>query len=269
MPKFFGLDGEMSTADLETGGRLIQIGVASHTSSDGTITQVPDFFSSLINPGYFEWDDRAAAVHGHTREDILNAPSAEEVDRALLSWLADRGVTAKHRDSIPVGFNVGAFDMPHVRCVLPLSAAVFSRRTLDLNALCFTLEGLEYQGTAPKWKGWKKMASTYAERSLMPFLQGGNLAAHDAGYDALLHLYAWRFLKAAALGEPLVIPQIPAKQNEANRLAGMLLATVGTARAIELTGYTKETLRGWANGGRVTELNAAEVISSALATLDN
>ncbi len=265
MPKFFGLDGEMSSADFETGGRLIQIGVASHTLPDGSETVVPDYFASLINPGEFEWNERAAAVHGFTIEDILAAPLAADVDEALVTWLAARGVTAKHRESIPVGFNVGAFDMPHVRLVLPRTWAVFSRRTLDLNALCFTLEGLAYQGTAPKWGSWKRMASTYAERILEPFLADGSLAAHDAGYDSLLHLYAWRFLRAAAQGVPLEIPQTPIVGNEANKLAGTLLANVGTERAVALTGYTKETLRGWANGGRVTDAGATKTLKVAIA----
>jgi hypothetical protein len=155
-----------------------------------------------------------------------------------------------------------------VRLVLPRTAALFSRRTVDLNALCFTLEGLPYEGTAPGWSGWKRMASTYAERVIAGLPAGPDgFAAHDAGYDALLHLFAWRFLRAAAHGTPVTMPQTPVGGKDVKRATGALLAAVGTDRAAALTGYAGPTLHGWANGGRVTDPNVLRILTDVLAEL--
>jgi len=266
MTVFFGLDGEMSAASYQEGGRLIQIGLAAHTNPDGTINPTPDTFSHLINPGVNHWEPRAEAVHGFTRLDIAHATPAAQVDDLAVTWLLDHGADLRHRHAISIGYNVGAFDLPHVALVLPKTAALFSRRSIDLNAICFTLEGLEYEGTSPKWSGWKRLASLYAERTINDTATQLGTVAHDAGYDALLHLHAWRFLQAAVQGRPLQLPQEPVQHHPAHKLIGTLLAAVGIVRATELTGYTPETLKGWSNGGRITDPDAETTLRAALET---
>jgi hypothetical protein len=198
MTTFFGLDGEMSAAELHAGGRLIQIGAAAHTYPDGvTLTEEPDAFSMLLNPGSMSWDPESAAVHGFTREEIEAAAPAADVDDALYSWLVARGANPKRRENtIAVGFNVGSFDLPHLAVVLPKTYSLFSRRSLDLNSICFTLDGKPIDGTPGTWQQWKEAAKTHAIVTLAGL--GYQEAEHDAGYDALLHLYVWRFLKDAA-----------------------------------------------------------------------
>lgn len=263
----FGLDGEMSAADLAAGGRLIQIGLAAHLGPDGTPDPAPAVFSSLVNPGPdLAWDDRAAAVHGYALADVHAAPPAADVDAAACSWLAAHALAGERR-GIAVGFNVGAFDLPHLAAVLPRTARLFSRRTIDLNALCFTLDGLPYGGaSAPSWSGWKRMATTYAEREIAASAAHAQ-SAHDAGYDALLHLHAWRFLRAAAHGTPLPIRQEPVTgySRDVQAALGALLAAIGLPAAVTATGYPPATLKGWANGGRVTDPAALDRVRAALA----
>lgn len=260
----FGLDGEMSAANFEDGGRLIQIGLAAHATPDGSIHDTPPTFSSLINPGTHHWDPRAAAVHGYSPEEVAAAPPAAHVDEQTVAWLQSHGV-ARDRSAVPVGFNVGAFDLPHVAAVLPRTARLLARRTVDLNAICFTLAGMPYQGTPATWSGWKRMASTYAERTIAATTSRSE-TAHDAGYDALLHLHAWRFLRAATHGAPLPIPQDPVTgyARDVKTAANRLLQTVGLPDACAITGYSPPQLKGWAAGGRTTDPRALQALTAAL-----
>lgn len=263
--RHFGLDGEMSAASLADGGRLIQIGFAAHESPGGAETSSPATFSMLINPGAHHWDARAAAVHGFSPEEVASAPTAPDVDEACVQWLAAQGIT-RERSAIAIGFNVGAFDVPHLAAVLPRTALLFARRTIDLNALCFTLAGKEHDGNTPTWSGWKRMASTYAER-VIAASGASDEVAHDAGYDALLHLHAWRFLRAAAHGAPLLMPQESADSysSQVQRATGALLAQVGMAEAVRRTGYSAEQLKAWANRGRITDAQVLPILRAVLA----
>ena len=117
------------------------------------------------------------------------------VDDRLHAWCLERGASEKKRVLVPVGWNVGAFDLPFVRDTLPRTYGLLSRRTVDLNAVCFTLAGaLTVEGGHPKWTGFKRMARTHAEETLQEL--GMPPGWHDAGYDALASILAWRYLRS-------------------------------------------------------------------------
>lgn len=273
MTTFFGLDGEMSTADLEHGGRLIQIGVTAHTNPDGTETAGSEAFSMLLNPGEHAWDLVAEGVHGHNQSDVSNAAPAAEVDQLLKDWLIANGAHPRRRENtIAIGFNVGGFDMPHVAAVLPLSYALFCRRTVDLNAICFTLDGANYfnDGTPRSWKGWKKLAKTYAERTIATLEADSPSAAaqaHDAGYDALLHLHVWRFLRAATHGAPFALPENEVPPVDSETHARALIKALGLDEATKTTGIPHEFLAQWSSGGRATNANHLAALDRAYRAL--
>lgn len=266
--KYFGLDGEMTTADIETGGRLIQIGVAADTDLEGKPLEGSVAYSALINPGgEYDWSERAEAVHGFTREQVAKARSAAEVDAELEQWLLANGANPEYRgDIIPVGLNVGSFDMPHVKLVLPKTFARFSRRTVDLNALCYALEGKRYMNNVDpyEYKAWKSNAKAYAERTIAKLTEGSEVkAAHDAGYDALLHLHMWRFLRAAIQGEPLAVPQNKVAQPASQIMARDIMNSLGVEKASELSGVPIDFIKGWAEGGRALNLTYLEQLTVA------
>jgi hypothetical protein len=106
---------------------------------------------------------------------------------------------------VAVGWNVGAFDMPFVRDALPMTCPLFSRRTADLNAVCFTLGGaLHLGGSTPKWSTWKRLAKEAAQSSLLA--AGVATDWHDAGYDAVASLAAWNWLRDRIAGLPMPAP---------------------------------------------------------------
>jgi len=178
---FLGLDGEMSSSELSEGGKLIQIGVSTAEGINRSYT---------MNPGECQWSERAFEVHGITLESLQSAPLPDEVDSQVYDWLIAIGADTNNRGkTIPVGFNVGAFDMPFVKDSLPKTYSLFSRRTVDLNALCFALDYKEENGMPVKAETWKKKAKDYAIEKI------GMENQHDAGWDSLMHIYCFEYLR--------------------------------------------------------------------------
>jgi hypothetical protein len=188
-----GLDGEMSSAELAEGGKLIQVGCAVWTGEPGGNI---DTYTSLIRWDEMQWSPRAAQVHGITREEVQNARNRQVVDDEFHAWLTQHGAIQGRRILIPIGLNVAAFDMPFFRDALPKSTALFARRAVDLNALCFTYAGWDPnpRTTGPRdFSGWKKSMKAAANKELLA--RGTPTAEHDAGYDAAQALLGWWWLR--------------------------------------------------------------------------
>lgn len=185
-----GLDGEMTCSDLARGGRLIQIGVAVGLEREQR-------FTSFVGWPENEYvtDPKAMRVHGISDKAIATASPAPEVDGRLRAFLLANGADPRKKTIEPVGWNVVGFDMPFVRDALPRSAELISRRGVDLNAVCRTLDGiLEFEGSRPSTSGWKRLAKRAAEQVLTGY--GIDEEWHDAGFDAAAALAAWQWLRA-------------------------------------------------------------------------
>jgi hypothetical protein len=185
---FVGIDGEMSSPDLEAGGQLIQIGLAVHAA--GAIQSIV----FLIKPTEeMLWDENAAKVHNITQDDIRGyGIHPEIVDNAIYRWLVGHGADARHRaKTVPVGFNITGFDMPFLKKTLPRTYSLFSRRTAELNGMLWLLHGKNDVG----FEGWKKKALAYAESKLDDY------KPHDAEWDAKRHLLCYEYLQSVILGE--------------------------------------------------------------------
>lgn len=196
MSKFLyaGLDGEMSSNDLSAGGRLIQIGFAIGKPF-GTGVHV---FNQNINPGEMDWQEEAADAHKITREEIATFDDPYTADTKCYKFLVDNGADPKRRaKTIPVGFNVGAFDMPFVKQLLPKTYSLFSRQTVDLNALCFAFgEIRKNEAGEPVGMGaMKDAAKTYADHVVSKLGSGDDWRKHNAAYDAAQAYYCFEFLK--------------------------------------------------------------------------
>ena len=184
---FLGLDGEMSSSELSEGGKLIQIGISTLDGNNRSYT---------MNPGECQWSEEAEAVHGLPLELVQSFRPAAEVDEDLYEFLMSIGADPKRRSkTIPVGFNVGAFDMPFVKDSLPKSYSLFSRKTVDLNALCFALDYSVDNGHVVNAETWKKRAKAYAVEKI------GMENQHDAGWDSLMHIYCFEYLRQIIKGD--------------------------------------------------------------------
>lgn len=204
---FIGLDGEMSSSELHLGGKLIQIGAWEPEAGAFTSDLGWPAVSHDPCPGTdtAHVTDIALEVNRFTPDRITSGPDPADVDTRLASWLRDAGAPTKHRGVVSIGFNVGAFDLPFVKAHLPQTATLLSRRTVDLNAVVFTMAGtLTYSGGTPGGPGWKRLAKRagrlYCEEHEVP---GGD---HDAGYDAAMAYGAWQFLRQAMAGTAPLLP---------------------------------------------------------------
>ena len=250
--QFIALDGEMTAASVAMGGRIFQIGLVSITKDGNNNLLIKESFTATFNPGEdYIWEDEAEAVHGYTEEEVLEAQPAEEADEAIYNWLISQGLDPKTNPGVAVGFNVGSFDLPHVEVVLPKTFSLFSRRSVDLNALLFTLDGVDYNGQPSTWNSWKRMAKKYAERSIS---LGHNdmytSSAHNALYDAYIHFYAWQFIQSAIKGTPLTVPGIPTKESDVKRALKELANRYNHEEISNLTGVPQFVIKAWSDGGR-------------------
>jgi hypothetical protein len=180
---FAGLDCEMS-GTLVVQHKLIQLGIAL---SDTLV------FSSRIGWEDCAYDEDALQVIGLRPEDLREGPPVDEVDRAAADWLRRQGVT---EDSlVAVGWGVTGFDLPFVITTLPEVTSFLHHHSIELNAICHTLEGSKpYAGRLPSAIEWKKMAR---EAAAIHLFLSHDLEArwHDAGYDAMTSLLSWRWLQ--------------------------------------------------------------------------
>ncbi|HVO53062.1 MAG TPA: hypothetical protein VMT37_01475 [Solirubrobacterales bacterium] len=184
-PVFAGLDGEMSGPDPGI-HRLIQIGVALDDDAA---------FCSRIGWSDCRYEPDALAAIGLDPADLAEGPPCEEVDERLHRWLVEHG--AAEGTVIPVGWGVSGFDMPFVVATLPRSHRLLSHRSVELNAVCHTFDGVLLGRDGPATaEAWKQRSKQEAERRLEDEL-GLAPAWHDAGYDARASLAAWRWLRGA------------------------------------------------------------------------
>jgi len=183
---YIGLDGEMSGNDITKGSALIQIGTAIKKGDE--VESIYYTFNPL-DPDML-WDDQAELVHKISKQEIENSPQDKySVDSLLSEWLIINGINLTNRmENIVVGWNVAGFDLPFIKKYLPNTFSFLSYRTLDLNALCFALDGKDDKSA----KLWKKESKDYAEQKCPPV---PGYSQHNAGWDAVMALNCLDYLK--------------------------------------------------------------------------
>jgi DNA polymerase III epsilon subunit-like protein len=182
MISYIGLDGEMSGNDIDSGHKLIQIGMAKYV--DGVVYST----GTLLNPGVMEWSYQAQDVHQFTQEDIEKyGEDPAMVDQMLADWA---NPTVHRRDFVMVGFNVGSFDRPFIKQTLPILYGKFSRRSVDLNSVIFAMAE-----TNGQFERIKAASKDYAFEKMEGAFEGFKNRQHDAEYDAVMSLYCFEYLK--------------------------------------------------------------------------
>lgn len=198
--------------DLETSGSshnrsaLIQVGIAN---------EYGQIYSSYVGGWHFSgalqtadgrrthtWSDEAEErAHKIPQATIDAARPRWEVDEEAEAWIREYvGIVPKA--IIAVGWNVAGFDFPFWREYLPRAAASMAYRSVDLNALVFlvTQAGMLRPDGQP-WTYYKLKGYVKKEAEAMHFARTGNGPQdHDAGYDALVAIYAWDVLKDVLMG---------------------------------------------------------------------
>lgn len=207
---FVGMDLETSGSS-HTRSALIQVGIANEYGQiyssyvgdwrweDATDTKW-DHIDGLRS---YDWSDQAEErAHKIPREIIDAARPAHIVDAEAAEWIrANVGIVPKA--IIPVGWNIAGFDFPFWREYLPRASGSMAYRSVDLNALVFwaTQSGLLRPDGQP-WTYYKLKGYAKKEAAGMHFARTGDGPQnHDAGYDALVAIYAWDVLKDVLRGD--------------------------------------------------------------------
>lgn len=182
MINYIGIDGEMSGNDIDAGHKLIQIGMAKYV--DDTMVSV----GTLLNPGAMVWSEEAELVHQFSQDHIeKNGEDPSMVDQALADWAND---SIHRRDFVMVGFNVGSFDRPFIKQHLPILYSKFSRRSVDLNSVIFSMSENNTQ-----FERIKRKSKDYAFEKMEGMFDGFKNRQHDAEYDAVMSLYCFEYLR--------------------------------------------------------------------------
>ena len=175
--------------DIETTGttdknQLIQIGIALSTTA--VISEYVGWDESDI-----VWDEEAASIHKIPKAVVVAAERKEVVEDRLLKYLDQYGLRVNEVLLVPVGYNVGTFDVPYIRRTFPRLSEMISYQAIDLNSIIFTMSELIMgEVKYAKFTGWKSRAKKFAEEFM-----GSPPQWHDAGYDALAGLVAWHWFR--------------------------------------------------------------------------
>lgn len=173
---FAGVD--IETTGLDDGCGICQIGVY--------INDRMGYLRDIKVPEGVIIEEHALAVNGFSQYRLAHGPTHGEVDLDLYRSLDEQ---ADVRDGclIAIGWNVASFDMQFIKRWLPLTFKKFAHRSIDLNAVCFTIDPYN-------WEAIKKAVKASAEREILD-RTGIKPNEHNAGYDAMAGYQAWQHLQ--------------------------------------------------------------------------
>jgi DNA polymerase III epsilon subunit-like protein len=186
---YIGIDGEMSGNDIDAGHELIQIGLAKYDEY-GDVEHI----GYLLKQDEMVWSMEAQEVHQFTQEDVRDYGIYPSIIDPIVAKWANPGT--QRRDFVMVGFNVGSFDRPFIKRTLPLTYGKFSRRSVDLNSVIFSMSD-----TNTKFERIKGKAKDYAIEKMDGMFNEFKNRQHDAEYDAVMALYCFEYLRTLVKGD--------------------------------------------------------------------
>lgn len=118
---------------------------------------------------------------------------AEDIDRMdweICSFLMEREWSPFDKSLIPVGWNVGGFDMRFMQTFFPQASKFFSHRYMELNSLAYAADFFSpYKSNVPikeACKGWAETAGQH---------DGHEVNWHNAEWDAIASVYSFKFMR--------------------------------------------------------------------------
>lgn len=183
---FMGLDIETSTSDPDT-GNLLSIGAVIYETGANIYLEV-DNPLVVCNPESME-------VNKLNLIDLKNRGHSLNVVDAKMVEFYDTNYHHPHPERagsyviklIPLGLNVGSFDMNFVKKFLPMFHNKVGYRTTDLNALFFSQAKATGESFRDVKKQYKKLANEMAERA-------SGKDAHHALFDAYAACFMYAIL---------------------------------------------------------------------------
>ena len=177
-----GLDCEMTGGRFEPQFKTCQVGIAYAADNH---------FVSDVGWAEYDFTEEALQVNRFTHERIRKGRTTEAVSNKAVGWV--KQVNPEMGRLIAVGWGVDG-DLRFIRKDLPLLGLWFAWRYVNLTSVCTFLGNMrgrcgEYSATT-----WKMKAKKNAERKLIEY--GHTPNPHDAGWDALVALYGYEWLRS-------------------------------------------------------------------------
>lgn len=127
-----GLDIETSSSDLNY-GEILQLGVAYKINEEYYTTEYNLFFDKSIWHDK-NWSKESENVHKITKKSLTkNKDTYDSVQSKIINLL--NNIFGERSIIIPVGFNVGSFDLQFIKSKMPILYSRLSYRVIDLNSL--------------------------------------------------------------------------------------------------------------------------------------
>lgn len=171
-----GIDIETTNSNPDTGG-ILSIGIFIPMQNEDI-----EFYGTVTPPRDVEWSYEACKVNGFTPEHIGEYHNYYWLDYYICAWLERYGFSPQRR-LLPVGWNVGSFDMQYIRRYLPNLYKRCNYNCIDLNSIVSTLILCGWEPAV------KRLVKEEADQLL------GNVDRHNALYDAKAALMELELLK--------------------------------------------------------------------------
>lgn len=201
MINYVGIDLETSSGDPTT-ALPIQLGIAYEKQT----------FEAYINWPWKElsdkWDFKSQKVHGMTRTFVKkHGGNPRSVDRQAYDFVCTKIGDSKW-NNIPVGWNVGSFDMAIIKRHLPKLASVLSYRVYDLNTAIMVAHGVQNHNILGATYSLEKIKKHYKALALKQLKMVDSTAmVHNALTDASLALLIKRDLEQGMMAHPITFFQ--------------------------------------------------------------
>jgi hypothetical protein len=198
------LDFDLISLDIESSGS--EVAIHSLLSIGCVMASDMSSFYAEVRHENLMVSPEAMRVNGLniTKVDRVELETAQQVDERLYAWAKHSPLykEGKRYNLIPVGLNVGAFDMPFVRKWLPKSAALFGRRSIDLNALIF-MDAVRHQTS---FQSTKHAAKTIGHSFALGYAP--TLLPHHALHDAYMNLGILEYVMGDLVGSKFSIGEV-------------------------------------------------------------
>lgn len=172
-----GLDIETSNSDINY-GEILQLGVAYKINEEYHTNEYNLFFDKSIWHDK-NWSKESENVHKITKKSLTkNKETYDSVQSKIINLL--NNTFGEESIIVPVGFNVGSFDLQFIKSKMPILYSRLSYRVIDLNSLFLykSLSNYDYNEFIENKKN--------AKLDIIESLSEKN--EHNASYDAKLAL---------------------------------------------------------------------------------
>lgn len=179
---FVCVDIETTGLEWHRGHKTIQIGIYLPKTDESVA------FSMGWRRGEYSYDPKAMDIHMIPHITIQAGEAPEFTDESMTEWIRSRSDSEERH--VPVGWNVGSFDMEFLKQHAPEFASLFGYQCLDLNSVVFN-HNLMFDSDKREIKNAARAHVEEMAKERPPY----EVRWHDAKFDAWASWAALEFIQ--------------------------------------------------------------------------